>query len=125
MEGGGHRATVADMARFHTAHGGRHWVTGSGTPENPDDLDFLMPNTVPIALPTRIEAPAILTIVPDEDDRVAPWHGYKMHAAWLAANVSKSPILFSARHGRDAGAAPQSAEPSPAMPISGRFFSGS
>jgi len=87
-------APVADMARFHTAHGGRHWVADYGTPENPDDLDFLMQYSPYHTLPTRIEAPAILTIVPDEDDRVAPWHGYKMHAAWLAANVSKSPILL-------------------------------
>jgi prolyl oligopeptidase len=87
-------APVTDMARFHTAHGGRHWVADYGTPESPDDLDFLMQYSPYHTLPRRIEAPAILTIVPDEDDRVAPWHGYKMHAAWLAASVSKSPILL-------------------------------
>jgi prolyl oligopeptidase len=45
-------------------------------------------------LPEKIEAPAILTVVPDNDDRVAPWHSYKMHAAWLAATVSANPILL-------------------------------
>lgn len=87
-------AAVTDMARFHKAHGGQHWVADYGSPEDPDDLNFLMQYSPYHTLPQKIEAPAILTVVPDNDDRVAPWHGYKMHAAWLAANVSKSPILL-------------------------------
>ena len=84
-------AAVTDMARFHTAHGGRHWVADYGSPEDPDDLEFLMQYSPYHTLPEKIEAPAILTIAPDNDDRVAPWHSYKMHAAWLAANVSTEP----------------------------------
>ena len=87
-------AAVTDMARFHTAHGGRHWVADYGSPEDPHDLEVLMQYSPYHTLPHRIEAPAILTIAPDNDDRVAPWHSYKMHAAWLAANVSKNPILL-------------------------------
>jgi prolyl oligopeptidase len=87
-------AAVTDMARFHTAHGGRHWVADYGSPEDPDDLDSLMQYSPYHTLPQKTEAPAILTIVPDNDDRVAPWHSYKMHAAWLAANVSRNPILL-------------------------------
>lgn len=87
-------AAVTDMARFHIAHGGQHWVADYGSPEDSDDLDFLMQYSPYHTLPHEIEAPAILTVVPDNDDRVAPWHSYKMHAAWLAANVSKSPILL-------------------------------
>ncbi len=87
-------AAVTDMARFHTAHGGQHWVADYGSPEDSDDLDFLMQYSPYHTLPQNIEAPAILTVVPDNDDRVAPWHSYKMHAAWLAANVSRSPILL-------------------------------
>jgi prolyl oligopeptidase len=87
-------SAVTDMARFHTAHGGRHWVADYGSPEDPDDLDFLMLYSPYHTLPRKIEAPAILTVAPDNDDRVAPWHSYKMHAAWLAANVSKNPILL-------------------------------
>jgi prolyl oligopeptidase len=89
-------AAVTDMARFHTAHGGRHWVADYGSPEDSDDLGFLMQYSPYHTLPQKIEAPAILTVVPDNDDRVAPWHSYKMHAAWLAASVSKSPILLRA-----------------------------
>jgi prolyl oligopeptidase len=87
-------APVTDMARFHLAHGGRHWVADYGSPADSDDLDFLMQYSPYHTLPQRIDAPAILTVVPDNDDRVAPWHSYKMHGAWLAANVSRSPILL-------------------------------
>ncbi|HEU0253970.1 MAG TPA: prolyl oligopeptidase family serine peptidase [Pyrinomonadaceae bacterium] len=87
-------APVTDMARFHTAHGGQHWIADYGSPEHPSDLEFLMRYSPYHNLPQKIDAPAILTVVPDNDDRVAPWHGYKMHAAWTAANVSTNPILL-------------------------------
>lgn len=87
-------AAVTDMARFHTAHGGRHWVADYGSPEDPHDLDFLLQYSPYHTLPENIEAPAILSLAPDNDDRVAPWHSYKMHAAWFAANVSENPILL-------------------------------
>ena len=87
-------APVTDMARFHTAYGGRHWIADYGSPEDPANLDFLLRYSPYHSLPEKIEAPAVLTLVPDNDDRVAPWHSYKMHAAWFAANVSKNPILL-------------------------------
>ena len=87
-------AAVTDMARFHTAHGGRHWVADYGSPEDSHDLDSLMQYSPYHTLPQKIEAPAVLTLVSANDDRVAPWHSYKMHAAWLAANVSERPILM-------------------------------
>ncbi|HWP53221.1 MAG TPA: prolyl oligopeptidase family serine peptidase, partial [Pyrinomonadaceae bacterium] len=87
-------AAVTDMARFHTAHGGRHWIADYGSPEDSDDLNFLMQYSPYHTLPQKIAAPAILTVAPDNDDRVAPWHSYKMHAAWLAANLSENPILL-------------------------------
>ena len=87
-------AAVTDMTRYHLAHGGKHWVAEYGSPEDPNDLNFLMQYSPYHNLPENIEAPAILSIVPDNDDRVAPWHSYKMHAAWLASNVSNNPILL-------------------------------
>jgi prolyl oligopeptidase len=87
-------APVTDMARFHLAHGARNWIADYGSPEDPQDLNFLMQYSPYHTLPEEIEAPAILTIAPGNDDRVAPWHSYKMHAAWLAANVSHNPILL-------------------------------
>jgi prolyl oligopeptidase len=87
-------APVTDLARFHTAHGGQHWVADYGSPDDARDLEFLMQYSPYHTLPSQIEASAILTVVPDNDDRVAPWHSYKMHAAWLASNVSTNPILL-------------------------------
>jgi prolyl oligopeptidase len=87
-------APVSDMARFHLAHGGQHWVADYGSPEVSDDLDFLMQYSPYHTLPPKIVAPAILTVAPDNDDRVASWHSYKMHSAWSAANVSSAPILL-------------------------------
>ncbi len=87
-------AAVTDMSRFHKAHGGRHWIADYGSPEVSNDLDLMMQYSPYHTLPQKIEAPAVLTVVPDNDDRVAPWHSYKMHAAWLAANLSESPILL-------------------------------
>jgi prolyl oligopeptidase len=87
-------AAVTDMARFHRAHGGQHWVAEYGSPEDADDRELLMQYSPYHTLPKKIEAPAVLTMVSDNDDRVAPWHSYKMHSAWLAANVSTSPILL-------------------------------
>ncbi len=87
-------APVTDMARFHLAHGARNWIADYGSPEDSNDLKFLMQYSPYHTLPEHIEAPAILTIAPGNDDRVAPWHSYKMHAAWLAANISNNPILL-------------------------------
>ena len=87
-------AAVTDMARFHTANTGRHWIADYGSPEDPHDLEFLMQYSPYHTLPQKIEAPAMLTIAPDNDDRVAPWHSYKMHSTWLAANASTNPILL-------------------------------
>jgi prolyl oligopeptidase len=87
-------APVTDMARFHLADAARLWIADYGSPEDPHDRDFLMQYSPYHRLPEKIEAPAILTFAPGNDDRVAPWHSYKMHAAWLAANVSNNPILL-------------------------------
>jgi prolyl oligopeptidase len=87
-------APVTDMARFHLAHGARNWIADYGSPEDPHDLKFLTQYSPYHTLPENIEAPAMLTIAPGNDDRVAPWHSYKMHARWLAANTSNRPVLL-------------------------------
>lgn len=85
---------VTDLVRFHTSHAARHWIAEYGDPENPDDLSFLLSLSPYHALPERVHSPAMLFVVPDEDDRVAPWHGYKMLAAWQHANASSNPLLL-------------------------------
>jgi prolyl oligopeptidase len=87
-------AAVTDMARFHLANGGTNWIADYGSATESNDLNFLVQYSPYHTLPQAIDAPAILTIAPGNDDRVAPWHSYKMHAAWLAANISNRPILL-------------------------------
>jgi len=87
-------AAVTDLARFHLAHGGRNWIADYGSPEDPDELEFLLRQSPYHSLPEQVCAPAILSIAPGNDDRVAPWHSYKMHAAWRAANISDRPVLL-------------------------------
>lgn len=87
-------AAVTDMVRFHLSDSGRHWIADYGSPEELNDLNFLLEYSPYHNMPKTIDAPAILFIVPDKDDRVACWHGYKMFAQWQAANSSDNPILL-------------------------------
>ena len=87
-------APVTDMARFHLTNAGKNWIAEYGSPENVSDLEYLMHYSPYHNLPPKIKAPAILISVPAGDDRVAPWHGHKMLAAWQAANVSRNPVLL-------------------------------
>lgn len=85
---------VIDMARFHLSHAGKNWIAEYGSPEDANDLQFLMKYSPYHNLPSEINAPSILMLVPKGDDRVAPWHGRKMLAAWQHASTSGNPILL-------------------------------
>jgi prolyl oligopeptidase len=89
-------APVADMARFHTGAGGRNWIADYGSPDDPEDARALLRYSPYHNMPESIAAPAVLIWVPREDDRVAPWHGYKMLAQWQYANVGPHPALLCA-----------------------------
>src|SRR5262249_10868624 len=95
------------------------------SPEDPQDLGFLMRHSPYHTLPEKIEAPAILTIALGNDDRVAPWHRYKMHAAWLADNVSHNPILLRTKSPPGTAAVRMSTGSSIISLISGNSSSGS
>ncbi|MDA2986108.1 MAG: prolyl oligopeptidase family serine peptidase [Actinomycetota bacterium] len=89
-------APVADMSRFHLSHNGRHWISEYGSPDQPEELEWLLRYSPYHNMPAEMDAPAILIFSPDADDRVAPWHGRKMLALWQHASVSDRPILLSA-----------------------------
>jgi prolyl oligopeptidase len=88
------RAPVTDLARFHHSEGGRHWIAEYGDPDDPTQLEFLL-RTSPYhgPAPSRAE-PAMLIVCGEADDRVPPWHGYKLVAKWQAARGSGRPILL-------------------------------
>ena len=94
-------APVTDMARFHLCHTGRHWISEYGSPEQADELEWLLRYSPYHNMPDRIAAPAVLIYAPDADDRVAPWHGRKMLAQWQRSTTSTRPVLL--RAGRDLG----------------------
>jgi prolyl oligopeptidase len=87
---------VTDLLRFHTStrDGGKHWVADYGAPDDPDDLRFLLKLSPYHNVPNQIKTPAMLFIIPEDDDRVAPWHGRKMLARLQAANTSDRPLLL-------------------------------
>jgi prolyl oligopeptidase len=103
-------APVADMARFHLFHSGRHWISEYGSPDIPEELAWLLRYSPCHNMPEAIEAPAVLLVAPDEDDRVAPWHSYKLLALWQASSVSGNPVLLlgEQRAGHRGGAAIES-----------------
>ena len=99
-------APVTDMARFHLAHGARHWIAEYGSPERDDELAVMLRYSPYHNVPKAIDAPAIMIYAPDADDRVAAWHGRKMLAQWQAANRSNHPVLLrgaknTGHHGGD------------------------
>ena len=65
-----------------------------GAPDIPGDLEFLLRYSPYHRMPSSIDAPAVLMIVPGGDDRVAPWHGRKMVAQWQGANKSDNLVLL-------------------------------
>jgi len=94
-------APVTDMARFHLCHNGRHWISEYGSPEQTDELKWLLRYSPYHNMPEHVAAPAVLIYAPDADDRVAPWHGRKMLAQWQRATTSGHPVLL--RAGPDLG----------------------
>ena len=87
---------VTDLLRFHTStrDGNKHWVGDYGDSTDPNDLPFLLKLSPYHNLPKQVAAPAMMFMVPEEDDRVAPWHGRKMLAQWQAASTSDRPLLL-------------------------------
>ena len=87
-------APVTDLARFHHAHFARRWMSDYGSPEVPEQLDWILRQSPYHTLEKPVRAPSVLMFIPGSDERVAKWHGYKMLAAWQWANISSTPILL-------------------------------
>jgi len=85
---------VTDLARFHLAHGGRHWISEYGSPESKEDLAYLLRYSPYHIVPREFNAPATLIISPGADDRVAPWHARKLLARLLDSSISDEPLLL-------------------------------
>lgn len=86
-------APVTDMLRFHLFHGGRHWISEYGDPDNEEDAKFLRAYS-PYHNVEEKEYPAILIVTADKDDRVHPMHSYKLAHKLQEMNESDDPILL-------------------------------
>lgn len=87
-------APVTDLIRFHHEHFARRWMSDLGSPEVPEQLDWLRRLSPCHGLKGPLRAPSVLIFLPGSDERVAKWHGYRMLAAWQEATTSSAPILL-------------------------------
>ncbi len=96
---------VMDMLRFHQFTIGWAWVSDYGSPDDPEQFQFLhayspLHNVVP---GTRY--PAVLVTTADHDDRVVPGHSFKYAATLQTAQAGDAPVLIrvETRAGHGAG----------------------
>ena len=86
---------VLDMLRYHTASANAYqWGSDFGWSENEDEFRALHAySPVHNVQPETCYPPTLLTTA-DRDDRVVPWHSYKMAAAMQHAQACDHPVLL-------------------------------
>lgn len=86
-------APLLDMIRFPLYGGGKTWMPEYGSPENAAQFKALYAYS-PYHHVKPGPYPSVLFCTPQNDDRVAPMHAFKMTAALQAATTSPNPILL-------------------------------
>jgi len=94
---------VLDMLRFHKFTVGSAWVADFGSPDDPEQYQWLRAYS-PLHNVRRGERyPATLVLTGDHDDRVVPGHSFKFAATMQASQGGDAPVLIrietSAGHG--------------------------
>ncbi len=84
---------VFDMLRFHEFTVGHAWVSEYGSPEDPDDFEYLYDYS-PLHNLEETEYPAVLLTTADHDDRVVPAHSYKFAATLQEKQEGEEPVLL-------------------------------
>lgn len=85
---------VLDMLRFHKFTIGWAWVSDYGSPDNPDEFEWLYAYSPYHNLKRGTRYPATLITTADHDDRVVPAHSFKFASAMQAAQSGPAPILI-------------------------------
>lgn len=85
---------LLDMLRFHKFLAGRFWIPEFGSPDDPDDFDYLYAYSPYHHLTEGTEYPAVLFITGDRDTRVAPLHARKMTARMQKLATPERPVLL-------------------------------
>jgi prolyl oligopeptidase len=87
-------APLLDMIRFPLYGSGKTWIPEYGSPDDPAQFKALYDYSPYHHVKPGTAYPSVLFCSPQNDDRVAPMHAFKMAAAMQAATSSPNPILL-------------------------------
>jgi prolyl oligopeptidase len=87
-------APLLDMIRYPLYGGGKTWIPEYGSPDDPDQFKALYAYSPYHHVKPGTPYPSVLICTPQNDDRVAPMHAFKMAAALQADTSSPHPILL-------------------------------
>jgi prolyl oligopeptidase len=87
-------APLLDMIRYPLYGGGKTWIPEYGAPDDPDQFKALYGYSPYHHVVPGTAYPSVLFCTPQNDDRVAPMHAFKMTAELQAATNSSNPILL-------------------------------
>ena len=80
------------MLRFHKFTIGWAWTGGPGSPDDPDEYQWLRGYSPLHNVRPGTRYPATLLLTGDHDDRVVPGHSFKFAATLQAAQGAEQPI---------------------------------
>ncbi|RYJ20077.1 prolyl endopeptidase [Streptomyces sp. L-9-10] len=103
-------APLTDMARYHLGGLGALWLEEYGDPADPEALRALLSYSPYHRVTTGDAYPATLLVTGGNDERVPPWHAWKLCAALQDAGPGRAPVLLdheenTGHRGREATAA--------------------
>jgi prolyl oligopeptidase len=87
-------APLLDMIRYPLFGSGKTWIPEYGSPDDPDQFKALYAYSPYHHVKPGTPYPSVLFCTPQNDDRVAPMHAFKMTAELQAATSSTNPILL-------------------------------
>ena len=87
-------APLLDMIRYPLFGSGKTWIPEYGSPDNAEQFKALEAYSPYHHIKPGTAYPSVLFCTPQNDDRVAPMHAFKMTAALQAATRGPNPILL-------------------------------
>ena len=87
-------APLLDMIRYPLFGSGKTWIPEYGSPDDPEQFKALYAYSPYHHVKPGTAYPSVLFCTPQNDDRVAPMHAFKMTAALQAATSGPNPILL-------------------------------